>query len=359
MQRFSDVAHRRGDAVAIVAGQDVITYRMLLKRASGIGAALRDRLGTRLGPVVLRLPAGVAAIEALLGVLYSGRSYLFLPPRTGPDALDDLLIAAIPSAQIVADDELPAARPSAGHEQWSTFTIGKLRSIDRSAEQTDSQAEPSDLACLFATSGTTGTPKLVGLSHRAVLFDVGRQTNDLYLGSDDRIDLLGHPSFSASLASIFTALLTGAELHILDMRHRFADLGAWLTQSGITISTMTVSTLRACRATLPPGGAPQACGWFRWAASHCSPRTSRHSAPRFPPRACCRMPWRPQKRGPMPSTSCREGPPRTVRSRSAGQCSPKTSRYLARTARRSSPVSRERSLFAAAIWPWGTSIALH
>ncbi len=256
VQRFSDVARRRGDAVAVVAGQDVITYRALLQRASAIGATLRDRLGRRMGPVVLRLPGGVAAIEALLGVLYSGRSYLFLPPRTGPDALDDLLLAAVPSAQIVADEELPAGAPATVPIPWSTFTIGKLRSSDRSAEQTDSQADPNDLACLFATSGTSGTPKLVGLSHRAVLFDVGRQTNDLYLGSDDRIDLLGHSSFSASLASIFTALLTGAELHILDRRHRFADLDAWLRQSGITVSTMTVSTLRALCATLPPGGAP-------------------------------------------------------------------------------------------------------
>jgi thioesterase domain-containing protein/acyl carrier protein len=76
------------------------------------------------------------------------------------------------------------------------------------------------------------------------------------LGPDDRIDLLAHPSFSVSLASIFTALLTGAELHVLDARHQFADLGAWLARSGITVSTMSVSTLRALCATLPPGGAP-------------------------------------------------------------------------------------------------------
>ena len=65
--------------MAVVAGQDVITYRALLKRASGIGAALRDRLGVHMGPVVLRLPGGVAAIEALLGVLFSGRSYFPSP----------------------------------------------------------------------------------------------------------------------------------------------------------------------------------------------------------------------------------------------------------------------------------------
>jgi acyl-CoA synthetase (AMP-forming)/AMP-acid ligase II len=162
VQRFSDVAHKRGAAVAVVAGQDVIGYRELLKRASGIGAMLRTRLGMRPGPVIIRLPAGGAAIEALLGVLFSGRSYLFLPLRTGSDALDDLIVAAVPVAQIVAADEPPTGGPSEAEAPWSTITIGDLRSSDGSAEKMDSHAEPGDLACLFATSGTTGTPKLVG-----------------------------------------------------------------------------------------------------------------------------------------------------------------------------------------------------
>jgi hypothetical protein len=31
---------------------------------------------------------------------------------------------------------------------------------------------------------------MVALSNRAILFDIGRQTNDLYLGPDDRFDSL-------------------------------------------------------------------------------------------------------------------------------------------------------------------------
>ena len=236
-------------------------------------------------------------------------------------------MAAVPAAQIVADEGRLLARPSTVTLPWSTITISELRgSEDLLKQPADSQAAPDDLACLFATSGTTGTPKLVGLSHRAVLFDVGRQTNDLYLGPDDRIDLLGHPSFSASLASIFTALLTGAELHILDRRHQFVDLDAWLTKSGITVSTMTVSTLRSPVCDVAPrrraAASPVGFGGRRAVArqGRCGIlcRVS-------PPRACCKMPWRPQKRGPMPSTSCPEGPPRMVRCRSAGPCSPKTS----------------------------------
>lgn len=257
VQRFSEVARRRSGATAVVSGHTAVTYEALLTRASSIGTALRDQLGTCPGPVILRLPAGAVAIEALLGVLFSGRSYLFLPPDTGLDAMGDMIAAVVPAALIV-DGEAPTSGVEATDHARTPTTIA-LAGLTRGGGPVVGLAadtQPGDLACLFATSGTTGTPKIVGLSHRAVLFDIGRQTNDLYLGPDDRIDLLCHPSFSASLASIFTALLTGAELHVLDVRDRLATLGTWLTQSGITISTMTVSTLRALCATLPPGDAP-------------------------------------------------------------------------------------------------------
>ena len=99
----------------------------------------------------------------------------------------------------------------------------------------------SDRACLFATSGTTGAPKIVGIPHQVVLFDIARQVQDLFLGPDDRIDLLCHPSFSASLSSIFSALLTGAELHL---RHPAAPLdrkSTRLNSSHIPLSRMPSS----------------------------------------------------------------------------------------------------------------------
>ncbi len=86
---------------------------------------------------------------------------------------------------------------------------------------------------------------MVALSHRAILFDIGRQTNDLYLGPDDRFDSLFSYAFSASLATTFGALLNGSEVHCYDLRHNMTALRGWLADSRITISTMTVSMLRS------------------------------------------------------------------------------------------------------------------
>ena len=73
---------------------------------------------------------------------------------------------------------------------------------------------------------------------RAILFDIGRQTNDLYLGPDDRFDLLFSFAFSGALAPMFGALLNGAQVHLFDPRDRLPDLPCWLAARRITVSTM-------------------------------------------------------------------------------------------------------------------------
>jgi thioesterase domain-containing protein/acyl carrier protein len=103
---------------------------------------------------------------------------------------------------------------------------------------------PAGVAALYSTSGSTGEPKMVALSNRAILFDIGRQTNDLYLGPDDRFDSLFSYAFSASLATTFGALLNGAEVHCFNPQHNMTALPDWLALRGITVSTMTVSMLR-------------------------------------------------------------------------------------------------------------------
>jgi amino acid adenylation domain-containing protein len=255
-RRFSRIALGRGDATAVVDDQTVLTYRSLLSRASAIAAALSDRLRDRPGPIVLHLPVGASAIEALLGVLFAGRAYLFLDPTAPDGETVDTVAAAMPAA-IVVDAAIRGVAdeptPSGAAASTPRIRLAELTGARTTRPDAERDAEPQDLACLFSTSGTSGTPKLVGLSHRAVLFDIGRQINDLCLGPDDRFDLLFSPSFSASLSPIFTALLSGGELHILEVRDHLAALGRWLERAGITVSRMTVSTFRALSATVASG----------------------------------------------------------------------------------------------------------
>lgn len=213
--RFRETALRRGAATAWVDGGTRISYSELLRRAETIAAGLRSQWGLAGGVVGICSPSALETIETILGALVGGFGYFCIDPSLPKGQISTLADAA----RLVgtAQGEL------VGHASMNTHG-------------------PGGIAALYATSGSTGEPKIVALSHRAILFDIGRQSNDLYLGPDDRFDSLFSFAFSASLAPVFGALLNGAELHHVEFQS--LDLLGWLEESGITVSTMTVSMLR-------------------------------------------------------------------------------------------------------------------
>ncbi|HZT30352.1 MAG TPA: AMP-binding protein [Bryobacteraceae bacterium] len=233
--RFRETALRRGNAIALVDGGARISYADLLLRAETIAATLRSRWGGAGGIVGICLPSGLPTIEAMLGALAGGFGYFCADPSLPTAQIAGLLEAAAPLTVL---GDAPAD--------------GKARGV-RAADTRG----PGGTAAMYATSGSTGEPKIVALPHRAVLFDIGRQTNDLCLGPDDRFDSLFSSAFSASLATVFGALLNGAELHHHDPRHQLTGLFDWLAERRITISTMTVSMLRhICMARRSRPGCP-------------------------------------------------------------------------------------------------------
>jgi non-ribosomal peptide synthetase component F len=196
-----------------------------LERSSAIAADLEAQCGGPGGSVAILPGSGSRTLESILGALLGGFAYFCADPSAPASHVDDQLAAVKPVA-VLRNGIISELRPH--------------------------RAQPNDMAALYATSGTTGAPRIVALSHRAILFDIGRQTNDLYLGPDDRFDLLFSFAFSASLAPMFGALLNGGQVHLFDARYRLPDLGHWLGEHRITVSTMSVSALRTlCQAETP------------------------------------------------------------------------------------------------------------
>ncbi len=220
--KFRQVARLHGGRTALVEGERSLTYSELLDRSETIAEELRRRFRQG-GVVAICQPSALATVENMLGALLGDCAYFCIEPSLPRAHIAELLQAAAPVYL-------------AGREHAGVDSNGAPSSIDTHG--------PAGIAALYATSGSTGEPKLVALSHHAILFDIGRQTNDLYLGPDDRFDSLFSFAFSAALATTFGALLHGAELHCQDARRNLAALPDWLEARRITVSTMTVSMLR-------------------------------------------------------------------------------------------------------------------
>ena len=73
-------------------------------------------------------------------------------------------------------------------------------------------------------------------SHRNVLHNVMRYTNNLGIDRRDRLSLIQSASFSGTVSSLFSALLNGATLFPFDLQRRgIAGMARWLRREEITI----------------------------------------------------------------------------------------------------------------------------
>ncbi|WP_405901188.1 non-ribosomal peptide synthase/polyketide synthase [Streptomyces sp. NBC_00727] len=204
------------DAVALVCGDDELTYRQLDGRSSRFAHALIAR---GVGPeqvVAVALPRSVESVVAVLGVLKAGAAYLPVDP-------------AYPRARIayMLDD----ARPALVVDDPAMVSEGDW-------PETDPQVELGvrHPAYVIYTSGSTGRPKGVVVEHGGVASLVAGQIERFAVEPDSRVLQFASPSFDASVSEICTALLSGAALVLPPA----AGALAALTDPGLGITHVTV-----------------------------------------------------------------------------------------------------------------------
>ncbi|MCC8427336.1 AMP-binding protein [Reyranella aquatilis] len=85
-------------------------------------------------------------------------------------------------------------------------------------ELSGASMSPGAAAFIVYTSGSTGQPKGIAISQRAILHRVGQLINAVHFRPDDRLLSLASPSTIAGLQHIFETILTGAALVKLDLQ---------------------------------------------------------------------------------------------------------------------------------------------
>ncbi len=205
-------AQRTPTAVALVAGDQFLTYAELEARANQFAHYLRTLgVGTET-LVALCVERSLELIVALLGIWKVGATYLPLDPNYPPDRLAYML----DDAQVrflVTQPWLSPRLPSAGihvielREQWATITA-----CPRSAPA--SATTPDNLAYIIYTSGSTGRPKGVMVPHRGIANIIAMQHHFYAPGPGDTVLQFAALSFDASVFDITLALASGATLRL-------------------------------------------------------------------------------------------------------------------------------------------------
>ncbi|HEV2733951.1 MAG TPA: condensation domain-containing protein, partial [Longimicrobiaceae bacterium] len=209
---FAAQAARTPGAAAVVSGEERVTYRELDLRANRRAHHLRRR---GVGPEVrvgVCLERSAEMVVAVLAVLKAGGAYLPLDPAYPPERLAYMLRDADAGAVIAGESAPPAVVEGAG------AVVSPARDAARVAGEPDTAPEsgagPENLAYVIYTSGSTGRPKGVMVPHRGVVNLALAQVRAFRVDAESRVVQFASPSFDAAVSEIYTALLSGAALHL-------------------------------------------------------------------------------------------------------------------------------------------------
>jgi len=207
---FETQAAKTPDAVAVESQDETLSYSELDARANRIAHYL-ESIGA--GPetqVGLLVERSAPLIAALLGVLKSGAAYVPLSPQAPVERLAFILENA--GIQIVLTEQHLLDRlPSL----WlQTYCLDSDRELfaAQSPAALARRAAPGHIAYVVYTSGSTGQPKGVMVSHAALVNNISAM-NGLYgLSGRDRLLQFVAFSFDVFAQEVFTTLTSGAAL---------------------------------------------------------------------------------------------------------------------------------------------------
>jgi amino acid adenylation domain-containing protein len=267
------------EGIALTIGSRDYSYEEAATTARRWAARLVEAAGGRPGRVGVFAQRSEASYLGVAAALCAGAAFVPLNPRFPAERTRAMLERADVDALIVDSTALPALPgllrglprspvvllPDVVRSQAGD--LGDVRVLDAmdlavaAPLETPPEVAPDDIAYLLFTSGSTGAPKGVPVTHANVRAFLAANQERYRLTPDDRLTQTFDQTFDLSVFDLFMAWEHGARVCAMEPIEILAPF-RYLERNGITVwfSVPSVAAMLRKRGALRPGTMPT----LRW-----------------------------------------------------------------------------------------------
>ncbi|NEQ79180.1 MAG: amino acid adenylation domain-containing protein [Moorea sp. SIO2I5] len=241
-QLFEKQVEQTPDAVAVIFGQESLTYAELNQQANQLAHYLQS-LGVKPETLVgLCVDRSLEMMVGLLGTLKAGGAYIPIDPSYPQQRVAYMLEDAAVSILLTTESLLELIPK---HQAQTVCLDRDLQAISLNSQENPAiNVSPQNLAYVIYTSGSTGNPKGVQIQHQSLVNFLVSMNSYLKLTNLDTLNSVTTISFDIAALELYLPLIVGASVIIVSREIAMDGnrLLPQLLQSGATVMQATPAT---------------------------------------------------------------------------------------------------------------------
>lgn len=246
LEYLERAAEKEPDKTAVDDGETEYSYHQLhdLSRRLGSTIALKSKANK---PVIVFLDKSADTLAIFLGIVYAGCFYVLVSPEFPVERVRKMIGALDADLAVTKETYVQKLKEGgfSGEILEYDTVIDQSRIDEQLLLQVQRNMQPEDILYGIFTTGSTGVPKNVIVSHKAVIDFIEDFCEVSEISSADRIGNQAPFDFDVSVKDIYSSLCVGATMVLIPkaMFSQPDDLLSYLSEKKVSVLIWAVTAL--------------------------------------------------------------------------------------------------------------------